>query len=60
MTLEQFKNNLESEKSDIERKLARGENTLVNVERLQKINDMLHTIEIMDKPDSLYKRAMRL
>lgn len=60
ITLEQFKENLFSEKADIERLIEKEQHTLSNLQRIEKIKDMLHAIEIMDKPDSLYKKAMRL
>jgi hypothetical protein len=60
VTLQQFKANLMFEAQDIEKKLDRGQNTPENIQRLEKINEMLAVINTVEKPDSIFKKALNL
>lgn len=60
MTLCQWKANLIFEAQNIEKMLDRGQNTPENIERLEKIEAMLATLEVVEKPDSIFKKALNL
>lgn len=60
MTLWQFKEKLRFEAEDIEKKLDRGQNTPENIQRLEQIETMLATLEKVEKPDSIFKKALNL
>lgn len=59
-TLSQFKANLMFEAQNIEKMLDRGQNTPENIQRLEVITDMLATLEKVEKPDSIFKKALNL
>lgn len=60
ITLFQWKANLIFEAQNIEKLLDRGQNTPENIERLEKIEAMLKTLENVEKPDSIFKKALNL
>lgn len=60
VTLRQYKENLKSEASDIEKLIERRHATPEKMARLAEIETMLATIEQMEKPDSIFKKALNL
>jgi hypothetical protein len=55
-TLAQFKDNLNFEAHDLEKKLDRGQNTPENIRRLEEIYETLSILAKMEKPDSIAKK----
>ena len=60
ITLQQWKSNLMFEAQNIEKLLDRGQNTSENIQRLEQIETMLKTLNTVEKPDSIFKKALNL
>jgi hypothetical protein len=58
MSLQQWKDSIQKEAKDIENRLERGQNTPSNIQRLEQINEMLEILGKIEKPNSIFKKAL--
>lgn len=59
-TLSQYKEMLMSEAAEIEKLMDRRQSNPDKVRRLEEIESQLKTIAEMEKPDSIFKKALNL